>query len=59
MANKTFRTMRADYANPRTLTEFETEDLPGLGWIQITDVGEENVYFTYGDGFPGFCKPAR
>lgn len=26
---------------------FEIEDLPKLGWINITFVGEENMYFEY------------
>lgn len=36
--------------------EFDIDQLPRLGWIQITDVGEENIYFTLEDGSKGFCK---
>jgi hypothetical protein len=38
------------------MTEYEISELPGLGWIVITWVGEENVYFTLADGSEGFVK---
>ena len=34
----------------------EIEDLATLGWIVITWVGEENMYFTDADGTEYFCK---
>lgn len=39
-----------------TITEYEVTDLPTLGFITITDIGEENVYFTLSDGTAGYCK---
>ena len=38
------------------IVEYEVEDLPKIGWIQITHIGEENVYFTLSDGSLGFYK---
>lgn len=38
------------------LLDFELEDLPRLGWIRITHIGDENVYFTLPDGREGFAK---
>jgi len=35
-------------AAPR-LIEVEIEDLPKMGWIQITSVGQENLYFIKDD----------
>lgn len=37
-------------------TWYEIEDLPALGFITITDIGEENIYFTLADGSRGFIK---
>ena len=37
-------------------TEFQIEDLPSLGWIQMDYLGEENFYFTLADGSAGFIK---
>ncbi len=42
--------------NNKTLTGYEIEELAGLGWIVITDIGEENIYFTLEDGTLGYCK---
>lgn len=43
-------------ASPQ-LDVFELSELPGLGFVQITNVGDENVYFTYGpDSLRGFVK---
>ena len=39
------------------MRQYETEELPGLGWMVITWVGDENLYFTLADGSEGFCKP--
>ena len=38
------------------MEQFEIEDLPSLGPIQITEIGEENIYFTLADGRVGFVK---
>jgi len=40
----------------RTMKEFESNQLHLLGWITITDIGEENVYFTLQDGTKAFSK---
>ena len=40
----------------RTPTFYDLEEIPGLGWVQITDIGEENFYFTLADGSKGFAK---
>ena len=37
--------------------EYEISDLPKLGWIEITEIGEENMYFLH-DGVRCFCKIA-
>ena len=37
-------------------TEYEVSDLPLLGPIVIHWVGEENMYFTLGDGSEGYVK---
>ena len=34
----------------------EIESLARMGWIRITDVGEENVYFVTAAGDHYFCK---
>lgn len=39
-----------------TLTQYEAADLPGLGPISFTDIGEENMYFTLKNGSLGFVK---
>lgn len=39
------------------LLHVELEDLSALGWITITYVGDENVYFTTADGIEGYFKP--
>lgn len=38
------------------MKEFESNQLHLLGWITITDIGEENVYFTLQDGTKAFSK---
>ena len=35
---------------------YEVTDLPKLGWLAITDIGEENFYFTLADGSEGYVK---
>jgi len=35
---------------------FEVPELPSLGWITITHIGEENIYFTTSQGVNGFIK---
>jgi len=37
------------------LTQIEPENLVSMGWIQITSIGEENLYFTK-DDIHYFCK---
>jgi hypothetical protein len=41
-------------------TEFEREDFFKLLWVQITSIGQENIYFKYQDAkghiYDGFCK---
>jgi len=39
-----------------TPTQYDAEDLPGLGWLVFTEHGEENSYFTLADGSIGFIK---
>jgi hypothetical protein len=36
----------------------EVHCLPLMGWVRINWVGEENIYFTLGDGTKCFCKVA-
>jgi hypothetical protein len=36
--------------------QYELSELPTLGYIVITWVGEENMYFTKQDGTFGFVK---
>ena len=38
------------------IKEIEINDLPSMGWIQITDIGEENVYFKNQEGEQFFYK---
>ena len=39
------------------LIEYEISNLPSLGWLTITWVGEENMYFIeMGNGTRGFVK---
>lgn len=49
---KTTQTARRN----RTPAQFEIEDLLTIGWVTITDSGEENIYFTLSDGSRGFIK---
>ena len=37
-------------------TQYEVSDLLTLGWIQITEMGEENLYYVLADGSCGFVK---
>lgn len=39
-------------------TQVEPEELPEMGFIQITEIGEENMYFNDQDGKAFFCKVA-
>tara|TARA_R110000824_G_scaffold79967_2_gene201349 strand:- start:42 stop:173 length:132 start_codon:yes stop_codon:yes gene_type:complete len=39
-----------------TPTQYDTNELPHLGWIVITEIGEENIYFRTEDGSIGFIK---
>ena len=43
-------------AKARATKLYEVEDLLTIGPITITDVGEENMYFTLADGTFGYCK---
>ena len=52
--SKTQKTLTARHN--RTPTQFEIEDLLTIGWITVTDCGEENMYFTLADGSRGFVK---
>ena len=36
--------------------EVEVQDLSSVGWIRITEVGEENIYFLLPSGQRAFCK---
>lgn len=36
--------------------QFEDIELPGLGWIKITEIGSENFYFLYDGDKEGYCK---
>lgn len=42
------------------LFELEIDQLPNVGWIQITGAGDENLYFDFKDDagitYHGFCK---
>lgn len=49
-------TLTGDPLSPPAPPEYDLDDLPTLGWLQVTDVGEENMYFTLEDGTDGFCK---
>ena len=40
------------------MQQIEIADLPKMGFIQITDIGEENIYFTDSDGNEFFVKLA-
>tara|TARA_R110000803_G_scaffold58013_1_gene116196 strand:+ start:253 stop:432 length:180 start_codon:yes stop_codon:yes gene_type:complete len=53
--DKTARAARAARI-ARTPVWYEVSDLPTLGWFQITEMGEENMYFTLADGSAGFVK---
>lgn len=39
------------------LTEVEPEKMAAMGWIQITEIGNENVYFEK-NGQKFYCKVA-
>ena len=36
--------------------EFEIEELTQIGWLQVTSIGNENLYFFLEDGTHGYCK---
>lgn len=35
---------------------YEVSDLPSLGWITITSMGEENLYFMLANGQDAYVK---
>lgn len=37
-------------------TEFQPDELWAAGWIRITEVGDENIYFELENGLLGWCK---
>ena len=36
--------------------EFEIGELTQIGWLQVTSMGNENLYFFLEDGTQGYCK---
>jgi hypothetical protein len=42
------------------LNEFEYKEFLNLMWIQVTSIGQENIYFNYQDSkghiYKGYCK---
>lgn len=44
------------YPRSPVVTWYEIEQLPSLGWLTITWVGNENIYFTMNGGRRGYCK---
>ena len=36
--------------------KFEIEELTQIGWLQVTSIGNENLYFFLEDGTQGYCK---
>ena len=36
--------------------EFEIEELTQIGWLQVTSIGNENLYFFLENGTHGYCK---
>ena len=55
----TFRPVQRPQYPRKTLKvrEVQVDDLAGLGWVQIVDVGEENVYLLDSAGRLYFVKP--
>ena len=41
---------------PTVVQQVELEDLPGLGWVQLKSLGEENLYLEASDGRGFFVK---
>ena len=46
------------YQNTKDLikTEFDLEELPGLGWIRVTEHGHDNIYFEYKTNTGHICQ---
>lgn len=40
------------------IEQVEVEELPNVGWIRITEIGEENMYWQDENGKRFFCKVA-
>ena len=36
--------------------EFEIQELTQIGWLQVTSIGNANLYFFLEDGTQGYCK---
>ena len=36
--------------------EFMIQELIQIGWLQVTSIGNENLYFFLEDGTQGYCK---
>lgn len=47
------------FAEEKRMIEVELTELTTIGWIQITDIGEENMYFINSAGESCFCKVAQ
>jgi hypothetical protein len=43
----------------RELVQYQITDLSDLGWLRVTEVGEENMYFVLQNGTHGFVKVDR
>ncbi len=56
MAKKTKSSKRITKQSLGLLVEVEVGELATIGWIQITSIGEENLYFSTPDGTKHFCK---
>ena len=41
---------------PTVVQQVDLEDLPGLGWVQLKSLGEENLYLEAADGRGFFVK---
>ena len=48
--------MSNPYTTKTKIRQYDPQDLPRLGWVTITEHGEENTYFTLADGSVGFVK---
>ncbi len=56
----TAEVQKMNKTNLDNMTGFEIEDFLNLLWVQITHIGQENIYFKYTDSkghiYDGFCK---